>query len=312
MKAIVAVVGPTAVGKSALGVSLARAFGGEVLSCDSTAVYRGIDIGTDKVPIHERRGVPHHLIDLVEPTAVYSAASFARDAAGVARQLAGRGRLPVLVGGTGLYYRALTRGLFDGPARHEGLRSRLDRIADRRGTARLHSWLTKVDPGAAARISTADRKRLVRALEVYLLTGRTLTSHFSETRSLIDDFAVLTIGVRLGKDALLPRVTRRVHAQFEQGVVDEVRALVASGVPASAHALGGLVYRQVLEYLEGRRDELATRDLIILENMRYARRQMTWFRGEPDVRWIDGPGESEEAERQASSMVATWLAGIPA
>lgn len=312
MKAIVAVVGPTAVGKSALGVALAQAFGGEVLSCDSTAVYRGIDIGTDKVPADERGGIPHHLIDLVEPTAVYSAADFARDAAAVARVLAEQGRLPVLVGGTGLYYRALTRGLFDGPTRDEALRSRLDRIADRRGTTRLHAWLTRVDPGSAGRIAPADRKRLVRALEVYLLTGRTLTAHFGDTRSLINDFAALTIGVRLGKDALLPRVTRRVDAQFDQGVIDEVRRLLAAGVPASAHALSGLVYRQVLEHLEGRRDERATRALIVLENMRYARRQMTWFRGEPAVHWIDGPGESDEARQQAVALVAAWMAGIAA
>jgi tRNA dimethylallyltransferase len=307
VKAIVAVVGPTAVGKSALALTVAERFDGEILSCDSTAVYRGIDIGTDKVPMAERKGIPHHLIDLVEPTEVYSAAAFAREASRVAREVVARGRLPILVGGTGFYYRALVRGLFDGPGRDDRLRARLERVADRRGTSSLHRWLLRVDPDAAARLGSADRKRLVRALEVYLLTGQPLTSHFAKTQSPIRDFRVLTLGLTLSRESLLPRVTRRVHAQFDAGVVDEVRGLIAAGVPATAHAFSGLVYRQVLEMLAGVRDEAATRELIIRENMRYARRQMTWFRGEPDVCWIDGPGESDAASHAMAARVEAWL-----
>jgi tRNA dimethylallyltransferase len=307
VKTIVAVIGPTAVGKSALALAVAERFDGEILSCDSTAVYRGIDIGTDKVPIVERRGIPHHLIDLVEPTEVYSAAAFAREASRVAREVDARGQLPIVVGGTGFYYRALVRGLFDGPGRDDRLRARLDRVADRRGTASLHRWLSRVDPDAATRLGSADRKRLVRALEVYLLTGQPLTSHFAKTQSPISDFRVLTLGLTLPREALLPRVTRRVHAQFAAGVVDEVRGLLAAGVPATAHAFSGLVYRQVIEMLAGIRDEAATRELIIRENMRYARRQMTWFRGEPDVSWIDGPGEADEAARAMTDRVDAWL-----
>jgi tRNA dimethylallyltransferase len=149
--------------------------------------------------------------------------------------------------------------------------------------------------------------RLVRALEVYLLTGRPLTAHFAETRSLLPHTAVLTIGLRMARADLLPRVTRRVHAQFDQGVVQEVRDLLASGVPASAQALGGLVYRQVLELIQGVRDEPATRDLIIRENMRYARRQLTWFRGEPHVHWLEGPGESPAALEAAVALADPWL-----
>jgi tRNA dimethylallyltransferase len=303
----VAIVGPTAAGKSSLGLALAETFGGEILSCDSTAVYRRIDIGTDKVPESERRGVPHHLIDLVGPDATYSAAAFARAAAETARGVTARGHLPLLVGGTGFYYRAVMRGLFDGPGRDDALRVRLDRLADRRGSEFLHRWLSKVDASSAARLAPADRKRLVRALEVYLLTGRPLSEHFAATRSLIGDFDRLTIGVRLTRDALLPRVTRRVDAQFSQGVVDEVRALLASGLSPQAHALSGLVYRQIVEYLDGVRDLPATRELIIQENLRYARRQMTWFRGEPGVQWIDGPGESRAAVDRAVAIVGRWL-----
>ncbi len=168
---VLAVVGPTASGKSSLGLDLAAAFGGEIINCDSTAVYRGFDIGTDKLPQRERRGMPHHLIDVADPTEVYTAARFAADAAAVIRSVHGRGRLPILVGGTGLYYRALVRGLFPGPGADDVLRARLTRVAERRGPGRLHRILTGVDPAAAARIMPADRKKVIRALEVYFLTG---------------------------------------------------------------------------------------------------------------------------------------------
>lgn len=304
---LVAVVGPTASGKSALAVALALRFGGEVVSCDSTAVYRGIDIGTDKVSGDERRGVPHHLIDVAGPGEVYSAARYAADAGAVIHDIDARGRLPVLAGGTGFYYRALVRGLFPGPARDEALRARLDRVADRRGVESLHRWLTRVDVASARRIQPRDRKRLVRALEVYLLTGRPLTEHFAETASPIAGADVLPIGVRLPRPLLAERVAARVDRQFERGVVGEVERLVAAGLDRKAHALSGLVYRQVVEMLDGVRDEAATRALIVQENLRYARRQLVWFRHERDVRWLDGPGESEAVQREAVEMVEAFL-----
>ena len=303
----VAVVGPTATGKSTLGLALAERFGGEIIACDSTAVYRGIDIGTDKVSLADQRGIPHHLVDIAEPTDTYSAARYARDAAGVMRAVVARGRLPVLVGGTGFYYRALVRGLFPGPARDEALRARLTRVAARRGTGALHRWLARVDPDSGARIQPNDLKRLVRALEVYLLSGRTLTDHFDATTSPIADFDLLTIGVRMPREALWPRVARRVDEQFDRGVVAEVRALLSGGVPATAHAFSGLVYRQVVEMLQGARDEAATRELIVRENMRYARRQLIWFRKEPNVRWLEGPGESPAAALEAIRYGSRFL-----
>lgn len=305
---LVAVVGPTASGKSALAVALALRFGGDVVSCDSTAVYRGIDIGTDKVPEAERRGVPHHLIDVASPDEVYSAARYAADAAAAIREITTRGRVPILAGGTGFYYRALVRGLFPGPARDDALRARLDRVADRRGVLALHRWLSRVDPVSARRIQPRDRKRLVRALEVYLLTGRPLTDHFAETASPIAGARVLTIGVRIPRDVLAGRVAARVDDQFRRGVVAEVERLLAAGLPRDAHALSGLVYRQVVEMLDGARDEPATRELIVRENLRYARRQLVWFRHEPDVRWLDGPGESASVEAEALAMVEEFLA----
>ena len=296
--------GPTASGKSALGLSLAEQYRGEIVNCDSTAVYRGFDIGTDKPSVESRRGIPHHLIDVAEPTEVYTAAQFARDAAAVIRQIHERGRLPILVGGSGFYYRALTRGLFPGPGADDDLRSRLDRVADERGVERLHRMLKRADPESAERIMPRDRKRLVRALEVYLATGRPLTAHFSETVSLIADCEVIPVALRLPAALTAYRVARRVDAQFARGIVEEVRGLLASGVPATARSFGGLVYRQVMEMLRGVRDEAATRALITQENRRYARRQLIWFRKEPNLRWFDGPGERAETLTSVQGTLA--------
>jgi tRNA dimethylallyltransferase len=302
---VLAVLGPTASGKSALALSLAERIGGEILNCDSTAVYRGFDIGTDKVPRAEQRGIPHHLIDIADPTDVYTAAQFAGDADRVIREVHARGNVPILVGGTGFYYRALTRGLFPGPGADDALRARLDRIANRRGPERLHRLVRRVDPDSADRIMPRDRKRLVRALEVYLSTGRPLTSHFADTRSPIADCEVIAVALKIAADLTALRVAARVERQFAQGIVDEVKGLLASGVPADARPFGGLVYRQVMEQLRGVRDEAATRALIVQENRRYARRQLIWFRKEPNLIWFDGPGELPETlHRVEEALVA--------
>jgi tRNA dimethylallyltransferase len=187
------------------------------------------------------------------------------------------------------------------------LRSRLEQVAGRRGVEALHRWLMRVDRPSALRIQPRDLKRLVRALEVYLLTGRPLTAHFEATSSPIGGFDLLTIGVRMSREELRPRVARRVDDQFARGVVDEVKRLLAAGIPRSAHAFSGLVYRQIIEMLDGVRDEAATRELIVQENMRYARRQLLWFRKEPNVRWLDGPGESAGAIDKAAELVDEFL-----
>ena len=301
---VLAVLGPTASGKTARGLALAERYDAEVINCDSTAVYRGFDIGTDKLPIEARRGIAHHLIDIADPTEVYTAAQFARDAARVIREIHGRGRLPILIGGTGFYYRALTRGLFPGPGADEALRARLNRVAHKRGVERLHRMLQRADPESAARIMARDQKRLVRALEVYLATGRPLTEHFGETASLIADCDVIAIALRLPAEMTAERVARRVDEQFARGIVDEVKGLLASGVPPEARPFGGLVYRQVMEMLRGLRDEAATRALITQENRRYARRQLIWFRKEPNLVWFDGPGEQRETRIRVEDELA--------
>jgi tRNA dimethylallyltransferase len=307
---LVAILGPTATGKSALGLEIARRYGGEIINCDSTAVFRGFDIGTDKVPAGAQRGVAHHLVDIADPTEEYTAAQYARDAARVIRDVHARGRLPILVGGTGFYFRALTRGLFPGPGRDSALRARLERSAERRGVAWLHRLLRRVDPESATRIQTRDLKRIVRALEVFFLTGRPLTAHFAATVSPIPDVEVLAIGVRLPAAQIAARVARRVDEQFERGLLDEIRSLLARGIPEQARPFGGLVYRQALEHLHGVRDEAATRALITQENRRYARRQLIWFRKEPNLVWLDGPGESAAAIAAAARLIDQRLQEI--
>ena len=305
---IVAILGPTATGKSALALALAERFDGEIVNCDSTAVYRGFDIGTDKVPPELRRRIPHHLIDIVDPAEEYTAARYAREAAAVIREIHARGRLPILAGGTGFYFRALTRGLFPGPGRDDELRARLEGIAGRRTVLFLHRLLRRVDPESAVRIQPRDLKRIVRALEVFFLTGRPLTAHFAETASLIPDLDVLAIGLRLPAAEISDRVTRRVDEQFERGLLDEIRSLVARGVPESARPFGGLVYRQALEHLHGVRDERSTRALIAQENRRYARRQLIWFRKEPNLIWFDGPGDAPSTIAAVTRVVAERVA----
>lgn len=301
----VAVLGPTASGKSALGLALAERLGGEIVNCDSTAVYRGLDIGTDKPSPADRDRIPHHLIDIVEPTDTYTAARFAADGAAAVRDIALRGRVPIVVGGTGLYYRALTRGLFDGPARDEALRARLHAVAGRRGPECLHRWLARVDPDSHARIQPRDTKRMVRALEVYLLTGRPLTSHFDATERPLPEFEPIPIGLAPDRALIAERVARRVDEQFARGIVAEIEGLLAAGVPKTAHAFSGLVYRQVLEMFDGARTEAETRALIVQENMRYAKRQLIWFRKEPNLRWIPATGERDETRDDALAHIAS-------
>lgn len=266
-----------------------------MISCDSTAVYRGFDIGTDKVPLDQQCGIPHHLIDVVDPTEEYTAARFARDAAAAIDDIYRRGGWPILVGGTGFYYRALTRGLFPGPGADAGLRARLGKIAGRRGVEFLHRMLQRVDPESARRILLRDRKRIVRALEVYFLTGKPLTSHFAETVSLLNGQPILSVALSPPSPLVAERIRHRVDAQFDAGLMDEIRGLLARGVPETARPFGGLVYRQALDLLHGARSEADTRELIVRENRRYARRQLIWFRKEPNLVWLHTPGETSEA-----------------
>lgn len=297
---VVAVVGPTASGKSALALALARARKGEIVSCDSLQVYRGLDIGSAKATAEERRAVPHHLVDVVDPDQGFSAADYARLARAAIGEVAARGRLPIVAGGTGLYLRALRRGLFAGPSRDPDLRRRLERVAERRGDARLHRLLARVDPEAAARIETNDRLRVICALEVYRASGRTLSAHHREDAPAPDGRRWLVVGLDPPRDALRAAVEARTRRMLEAGLLDEVRALVARYGNADLGPLRAIGYRQAVAVVRGTQTvDDAQRD-IVKETMRYAKRQMTWFRHQEDVRWF-----ADAADAQAA--ILDWL-----
>ena len=289
---LVIVLGPTAVGKSRVAVDLALRFDGEIISGDSIQVYRGFDIGTAKPGPEDRRGVPHHLIDIAGPEVQYTAADFVRDALEAARGIAARRRLPIVAGGTGLYLKALADGLFPGPGRDPAVRAALEAEAREKGLEALFRRLEAVDPEYARKIRGRDRIRIVRALEVHAATGRPISEHFRETRSPVVGRTVLRLGLRLERETLCRRIEDRVDRMFARGLVDEVRGLLERGVPESAPPFRALGYSHVLRLLRGEigRDEAVA--LTKIETRQYAKRQMTWFRKMAGIVWFspeDGP-----------------------
>jgi len=283
---LIAIVGPTASGKSALALRIARERGGEVVSCDSLQVYRGLDIGSARATVEERLEVPHHLIDVADPDETFSAADYARRARCALAGIVARGHLPVVAGGSGLYLRALLDGLFEGPSRDTRLRQRLEGLAERFGDARLHRLLAHVDRAAARRIPARDRVRIVRALEVFKATGRPISLHHREGTEPLRGYRILLLGLNPDRGSLRRAVEHRTRRMLEGGLLEEVRALLARGVPADARPLQAIGYRQAVSVLEG---SLALRDAeeaIVADTMRLAKRQMTWFRHQTDVTWF--------------------------
>lgn len=281
------VVGPTAVGKSEFALLLCRRFGGEIVSVDSMQVYRGLDRGTAKPDAESLRAVPHHGLDLAAPGEDFSLGDFVRHAEAAIASIRGRGRLPVLVGGTGLYLRGLLKGIVEAPRRQEGLRARLRALAERRGTAHLHRLLGRLDREAAARLPPGDRQRLVRAFEVRLAARRGLPALIRDAPFGADRFATVKIGLNMDRDALYRRIDERVDRFFARGLVEEVKGLLEAGCPETANAFKALGYRETLRHLKG---ELGLREAIALtgrNTRRYAKRQMTWFRKEEGVTWFD-------------------------
>jgi tRNA dimethylallyltransferase len=282
---LIAIVGPTGAGKTALALRLAERVPAEIVSCDSLQVYRGFDIGSAKPSREERGRVPHHLIDVADPEEGFSAARYAALARAALDEIRGRGRLPVVVGGTGLYLRALLQGLFPGPSRDAELRRRLEALARRHGDARLHRLLAHVDPASAARIQVGDRLRIVRALEVFRATGRPLSEQQRGDEAPLAGPRCI-VGLAPPREELRQRVEARTRAMLRAGLLDEVRGLLARGLPPDAKPLQAIGDRQVVALVrDGVGVELTERG-IVTETMRYAKRQMTWFRHQtPDVRW---------------------------
>jgi tRNA dimethylallyltransferase len=305
---IVVVTGPTAAGKSALALALAEFLGGEIVSADSVQVYRGLDIGTAKPTREERARVPHHLIDVAEPTEAYSAGRFREEAGAAIREIVARGRVPLVCGGTGLYLRALLHGLAPGPGRDDGVRGELEAAWDRGGRAALLRELWHGDPEAAARLHPNDRTRIIRALEVWRLTGRPLSALQRRHGFAESPYAALWLGVAVARDELYRRIDRRTLQMLEAGWVDEVRGLLRQGYPPECPAFQSIGYRQLVAFLRNGGDAAAVALEIQRETRHLAKRQLTWFR-RVDLEWVAAEDLAAVASR-ARNHLQTRVAPI--
>ncbi len=354
---LVVVLGPTASGKSALGIELARHLNGEILVCDSTQLYRHFDIGTAKIAKPEQENIPHHLVDLVEPDEVFTAGDYRRHALLALDDLRARGKTPIITAGTGLYLRALLEGLADAPQRSEELRTRLREIVDARGAAHLHKILARLDPGAASRIAPRDTQKIIRAIEMRVLAGKPLAEIFSSSRADVRDevrvgvrendraevhekvregvrdkvregvragvregvrenqlkgYAITKIGLLPPRAALYSRIDARVNEMLAAGWLDEVRALIArgfaggspAGVPENVKPFQFIGYADLRAHLEGRITLAAAVAQIQQSTRRFAKRQLTWFRREPDVHWLESFGDAPETTAAALNLLA--------
>ncbi len=300
---LVAIVGPTASGKSSLAVALARKLGGEVLACDSTQVYRGFDIGTAKPTLEERGSISHHLLDLVDPTFPFTAGEYRGRAIAALEDLRQRKQLPILTVGTGLYLRALLEGLADAPGRSEQLRARLEAGADAHSLQYLHRVLRRLDPEAALRIGSRDRPKMIRAIEVCLLTGRPISEVHRMGRTPLEGYRPIKIGLQPARAALYERIERRVHTMIKRGWLDEVAGLVRSGVPQNSKPFDFIGYSELQAHLEGTVTLAAATKAIAQSTRRYAKRQLTWFRKEPLVHWLPGFGDDPSVIAAAEKFV---------
>ena len=301
---VVILLGPTGSGKTALSLELAERFGGEIVSCDSVAVYRGMELGTAKPTKEERARVPHYLIDVAEPDEPFTAGEYSRRARAALREIAGRGRLPIVTGGTGMYLRALTEGLFAGPARHEDLRARLRRSAERHAAGWLHRMLKRLDAATAERIHANDTAKLIRAIEVCVAARRPMSQVMG--RDPLTGFRLVRIGLSPLRAVLYERLNQRCAAMFAAGLVEETRGLLERCGPVKA--LDSLGYRQARGVLDG---AMSMEDAVKAAQQghrNYAKRQMTWFRREPEVHWIERFGDEAETVRAAAELVESALA----
>ncbi len=301
---IVVVAGPTGSGKSALAMELAVRFQGEIVNSDSLQLYRGFDIGTAKTPVAERRGIPHHLFDVLEPREGYSAGEYARAARAVLREISARGRLPIVAGGTGFYLRALLEGLPALPERDSALRARLA-AKEARTPGKLHRLLARLEPRAASKIHANDVQKLTRALEIRLTTGAPLPAR--DAAPPLAGYAPLKIGLNPERAGLYWRLDQRVLAMFHGGLLDEIQALLAQGATGEEKPFEALGYKQALAHLRGK---LTLEEAIAstqAETRQYAKRQLTWFRRDPEMRWLGGFGDEIAIQAQAAEMVRAIL-----
>ena len=304
---VLVIAGPTGTGKSETATRVAVAIGGEIVGCDALQVYRGLDAATAKPSPVARVLVPHHLVDFVDPRRSYTLADYVRDAEAVVAEVATRGRVPIVVGGTGLYLRGLLRGIVSAPPVDPGIRARLRAMTSRHGPARLHRWLAHLDPESAGRIAPGDAQRVTRALEIALHGSATWSERLRREgtwQTGVERFETLKVGLDTEPERLDARLPQRVDAFFDAGLVAEVRGLLAAGVPAQANAFRAIGYREVLSAIEDHRDPAGVRDDIVNATRRYRRRQRTWFRREPGIVWLDA---ASGPEALAGRIVEMWL-----
>jgi tRNA dimethylallyltransferase len=303
-KPIYAIVGPTASGKTEIGVELALKIGGEVINCDSVQIYKEIQIATAKPSIEEMRGVPHHLIDYVSPNINYTAADWANDATRKIREIEARSNIPILVGGTGFYLRSLRQPFFESPKTDEALRKKLGAVKDEKGAEYLYKILKRVDAKSASKLFPRDYVRVMRALEVYFQTGK-LISELQPNRAQPPEFAARINIFALGppRAILYEKINERTERHFRSGLVEEVKHLRLKGVKDDSSALGAHGYRRVCEFLRGERTLESAVEQTKQDVRNYAKRQMSWFRRECDVRWLEGFGDSSEIQQKLLQMI---------
>ena len=299
---LVVLLGPTASGKTALSLALAEKFQGEIVNCDSVALYRDFEIGTAKPTPEERSRAPHHLFDFADPRQEMTAGEYARQAREIIREIDSRHHLPIVVGGTGLYLRALLEGLFAGPQRSEELRERLRERVASRGSAYLHRILSRVDHGSAEKIHANDAPKLIRAIEVCLASRRKMSELWQQGRAPLTGFRILRLGLDPDRALLYERINRRAQKMFEAGLVDETRKLIAKYGPET-RPLSSLGYKQAVNMLRGELTEDEAIHAARQGHRNYAKRQMTWFRREPDVSWLKGFGDDPGIQQTAISQI---------
>jgi tRNA dimethylallyltransferase len=291
-KNLLIILGPTCTGKSATAIIVAKAFDGEIINCDSMQVYRGFDIGTDKLLSEQQENIPHHLLDIFDPSRQFTAADFVRLACQACTAIASRGRLPIISGGTGLYLKALMNGLFPEGKRNTRIRRELENEAEERGLQQLAKELEVIDPDYLTKIGPRDKIRIIRALEVYRATGKPISEHFAHTNSQIQDFHLVRIGLELERVVLYKKIEDRVDRMFERGLVQEVKSLLERGIRENSPPFRALGYKHVLMFLRGETSLEEAIELTKKDTRHYAKRQITWFRKMENIHWFD-PGDIE-------------------